>query len=78
LRGGGRPITPQTLFCINSNSKDFMALASMQFFEQRRVSLDAPVQRYLPWFHLADADASGLLQQARGNSWFRAVRLIHC
>jgi CubicO group peptidase (beta-lactamase class C family) len=54
----GRPVTPQTVFRIGSNSKGFTALAIMQLVEQGRVRLDAPVQRYLPWFHLADADAS--------------------
>jgi len=51
-------VTPQTLFRIGSNSKGFTALAIMQLVEQGRVRLDAPVQQYLPWFHLADADAS--------------------
>jgi CubicO group peptidase (beta-lactamase class C family) len=56
--GSGRPVTPQTLFRIGSNSKGLTALAIMQLVEQGRVSLDAPVRRYLPWFRLADADAS--------------------
>jgi CubicO group peptidase (beta-lactamase class C family) len=54
----GRAVSPQTLFRIGSNSKGFTALAIMQLVEQGRVSLDAPVQRYVPWFHLADGDAS--------------------
>src|SRR6266498_1170367 len=54
----GRPVTPQTPFRIGSNSKSFTALAVMQLVEQGRVDLGAPLQRYLPWFHLADADAS--------------------
>ncbi len=54
----GRAVTPQTLFRIGSNSKGITALAIMQLVEQGRVSLDAPVQQYLPWFHLADADTS--------------------
>jgi len=55
---GGRAVTPQTLFRIGSNSKGFTALAIMQLVEQGRVSLDAPVQQYLPWFRLTDADES--------------------
>jgi CubicO group peptidase (beta-lactamase class C family) len=54
----GRPVTPRTLFRIGSNTKGFTALAIMQLVEQGRVDLDAPVQRYLPWFRLADPDAS--------------------
>lgn len=34
------------------------ALAIMQLVEQGQIDLDAPVQRYLPWFQLADADAA--------------------
>jgi CubicO group peptidase (beta-lactamase class C family) len=54
----GRPVTPQTLFRIGSNTKGFTALALMQLVEQGGVRLDAPVQQYLPWFQLADSDAS--------------------
>jgi CubicO group peptidase (beta-lactamase class C family) len=67
-----RPVTPQTLFRIGSNTKGFTALAIMQLVEQGKVDLDAPVQRYLPWFHLADTDASAritveqLLHQTSG------------
>src|SRR5581483_11570000 len=52
----GRAVTPQTPFRIGSNSKGFTALAIMQLVEQGKVALDAPVQRYLPWFRLADPD----------------------
>jgi CubicO group peptidase (beta-lactamase class C family) len=54
----GRPVTPQTPFIIGSVSKSFTALAIMQLVEAGKVELDAPVQRYLPWFRVADADAS--------------------
>ena len=30
----------------------------MQLVEAGKIELDAPVQRYLPWFHVADAAAS--------------------
>src|SRR5262245_17215858 len=55
----GRPVTPQTPFIIGSLSKSFTALAIMQLVEAGKVELDAPVQRYLPWFHVADEQASG-------------------
>lgn len=54
----GRPVTPRTPFLIGSITKPFTALAVMQLVEAGMVELDAPVQRYLPWFHLADSAAS--------------------
>lgn len=39
-------------------SKSFTSLAVMQLVEAGKVELDAPVQRYLPWFHVADPTAS--------------------
>jgi len=54
----GRPVTPQTPFLIASTVKPFTALAIMQLVEAGRVELDAPVQRYLPWFRVADEAAS--------------------
>lgn len=56
--GGGRPMTPQTQMFIGSQSKSFTALAIAQLADQGRLDLDAPVQTYLPWFRVADADAS--------------------
>jgi CubicO group peptidase (beta-lactamase class C family) len=56
--GGDRAVTPQTPFPIGSLIKSFTALAVMQLVETGRVELDAPVQRYLPWFRVADAEAS--------------------
>jgi len=54
----GRAVTPQTPFILASVSKSFTALAVMQLVEAGRVALDAPVQRYLPWFRVADPVAS--------------------
>ena len=68
----GRKVTPQTPFYIGSTSKSFTALATMQLVEADKVELDAPVQRYIPWFRLADPDASAritvrdLLNQTSG------------
>ncbi len=59
--GAGQPVTPQTSFLLGSMSKAFTALAVMQLAEQGRIDLDAPVQRYLPWFQVADAGASPLI-----------------
>ena len=54
----GRPVTAQTPFTIGSVTKAFTALAAMQLVEAGQVELDAPVQRYLPWFRVADPQAS--------------------
>jgi CubicO group peptidase (beta-lactamase class C family) len=57
----GRPVTPQTPFLIGSITKSFTALAVMQLVEAGKVELDAPVQRYLHWFRVADPQASTLI-----------------
>ena len=54
----GRPVTPQTSFNIASASKTFTALAILQLVEAGKIELDTPVQKYLPWFQVADAGAS--------------------
>jgi CubicO group peptidase (beta-lactamase class C family) len=54
----GRSVTPQTPFITGSISKTFTALAVMQLVEDGKVDLDAAVQRYLPWFRVADPRAS--------------------
>ncbi len=70
----GRPVTPQTPFHIGSVTKSFTALAVMQLVEAGKIDLDAPVQRYLPWFELADKEAAAqmtvrhLLNQTTGIS----------
>src|SRR3990172_4762049 len=70
----GRAVTPQTPFYIGSVTKSFTALAVMQLVEAGKIDLDAPVQTYLPWFELADAEASAritvrhLLNQTTGIS----------
>ena len=54
----GRAVTAQTPFIIGSVTKSFTTLAIMQLVESGKVDLDAPVQRYLPWFRIADPAAS--------------------
>jgi CubicO group peptidase (beta-lactamase class C family) len=53
-----RTVTPQTPFLIFSTTKSFTALAIMQLVEAGKIELDTPVQRYLPWFRVADEAAS--------------------
>ncbi len=73
-RPGGETPAAQTPFAIGSLTKSFTALAIMQLVEAGKVELDAPVQRYLPWFCVADAQASAqitvrhLLNQTSGFS----------
>lgn len=73
---GGETPTPQTPFFIGSLTKSFTALAVMQLVETGKIDLDAPVQQYLPWFTLADPQASAqitvrhLLNQTSGISQF--------
>jgi CubicO group peptidase (beta-lactamase class C family) len=73
-RPGGEAPTPQTPFFIGSLTKSFTALAVLQLVEAGKIELDAPVQRYLPWFRIADPHASAeitvrhLLNQTSGLS----------
>jgi CubicO group peptidase (beta-lactamase class C family) len=70
----GRAITPQTPFPIGKVSKVFTALAVMQLVEAGKLDLNAPIQRYLPSFRVADEAASAritvrhLLTQTSGLS----------
>src|SRR6266705_1343147 len=68
----GQPVTPQTPFILGSLSKSFTALAIMQLIDAGKMALEASVQRYLPWFRVADRNASAqmpvyqLLHQTSG------------
>ena len=68
----GQLVTAKTPFMIGSNSKSFTALAIMELADAGTVELDAPVQRYMPDFQLADPAASAritvrqLLNQTSG------------
>ncbi|MFN8492381.1 MAG: serine hydrolase domain-containing protein [Caldilineaceae bacterium] len=77
------PVTAQTQFLVASLSKSFTAVATMQLVETGKLDLDAPVQRYLPDFTLADPAATQqitvrqLLNQVSGlsDAGFPAMRL---
>lgn len=56
--GGGRPMTAQTPMYIGSHSKSLTGTAIAQLAEQGKIELNAPVQAYLPWFRVADTEAS--------------------
>ncbi|HYT72295.1 MAG TPA: serine hydrolase domain-containing protein [Gemmatimonadales bacterium] len=50
--GAPDPVTTQSLFHMASLTKPFVATAIMQLVERRRVALDTPVTRYLPYFRV--------------------------
>jgi CubicO group peptidase (beta-lactamase class C family) len=58
----GQPVTPHTPFILGSLSKSFTAVAIMQLIAAGKMELDAPVQRYLPWFRVADRNASAQMR----------------
>ena len=72
--GEGRPVRADTPFYIGSVSKSFTALAVMQLVEAGKIELDRPVKEYLPWFAVADPEATSritvrhLLNQTSGLS----------
>ncbi len=52
------PVTPQTIFMLESVTKTFTALAIRQLAAAGKINLDAPVQAYIPEFRLADQEVS--------------------
>ncbi len=54
---GKDPTTPRSLFHMASITKPFVATAVMQLVEKGRMSLDAPITTYLPYFEIADPRA---------------------
>jgi CubicO group peptidase (beta-lactamase class C family) len=55
-REHGVPVTPETVFSLQSISKPFAAWAVMSLVEAGRVDLDAPVSRYLRRWSLPPSD----------------------
>lgn len=80
--GNGNDVTLETPFPIGSLTKSMTALSIMQLVEAGSIDLDAPVQTYLPWFTVADADASAtitirhLLNQTSGFSRATGIDLL--
>jgi CubicO group peptidase (beta-lactamase class C family) len=56
--GQGRSMTPQTPMYIGSQSKSITGMALAQLIEQGKVNLNDPVIDYIPWFGVADPDAT--------------------
>lgn len=80
--GRGHPVTADTPMYIGSVSKSFTGLAIMQLVAQGRIDRGAPVRTYLPWFEVADPDASAritvrqLLSHASGLSDLRYLESL--
>ncbi len=78
----GKVPTPQTPFIICSLTKSITALAVMQLVEAGKINLDAPMQRYLPWFTIADSRAAAqitvrhLLNQTSGFTIYTAQKTL--
>lgn len=77
----GDPVTPETPFLLASVSKSFTALGVMQLVEAGKIDLDAPVQKYLPWFTVASGEqaeitVAHLLYHTSGFSDFDAQQMI--
>jgi CubicO group peptidase (beta-lactamase class C family) len=50
----GAPVTLDSIFCVASIAKCFVATAVVQLAEQGKISLDEPLVQYLPYFKLDD------------------------
>lgn len=77
----GEPVTTETPFLLASVSKSFTALGVMQLVEAGKIELDAPVQKYLPWFGVASGEGAEitvahLLYHTTGFSDFDAQKMI--
>ena len=48
------PVTLDSVFCVQSVSKCFVATAVMQLAERGKLDLDVPLVQYLPYFQLDD------------------------
>src|ERR1700730_2482910 len=57
-KGANKSFTPATVIAVGSLTKSFTALAVMKLVEKGKLSLDAPVIKYLPWFHTANKEQS--------------------
>jgi CubicO group peptidase (beta-lactamase class C family) len=55
---GSKPVTPRTVFHVASITKTFVGTGVLQLVEEGRVDIDAPVQKYLPYFALDDPRTS--------------------
>ncbi|MBD8038430.1 beta-lactamase family protein [Solibacillus sp. A46] len=72
-------ITAKSPFTIGSISKSLTGLAIMKLVDEKIVNLNDPVQKYIPWFTLADEQAAAqitikhLLTQTSGFSMYNGL-----
>ncbi|MHA7832653.1 MAG: serine hydrolase domain-containing protein [Flagellimonas sp.] len=61
------PLKVDYSFAIGSLSKQFIAISVLRLVEQGKLTLDAPIQRYLPWFNTKeDITIESLLSHTSG------------
>jgi CubicO group peptidase (beta-lactamase class C family) len=48
------PVTMDSIFCVSSISKSFVATAVVQLAERGKIDLAAPIVQYLPYFQMDD------------------------
>lgn len=76
-----KKVTSKTPFAIGSISKSLTALAIVKLIEDKKIKLEDPVQRYLPWFKLKDSQISStitiqhLLTHTSGISTYEGLAL---
>ncbi|TKH09873.1 beta-lactamase family protein [Bacillus wiedmannii] len=76
-----KKVTSKTPFAIGSISKSLSALAIVKLIEDKKLKLEDPVQRYLPWFKLKDRQTSStitiqhLLTHTSGISTYEGLSL---
>nr|WP_088327890.1 serine hydrolase domain-containing protein [Bacillus cereus] len=76
-----KKVTSKTPFAIGSISKSLTALAIVKLIEDKKIKLEDPVQRYLPWFKLKDSQISStitiqhLLTHSSGISTYEGLLL---
>ncbi|OPD58204.1 serine hydrolase domain-containing protein [Bacillus anthracis] len=56
-----KKVTSKTPFAIGSISKSLTALAIVKLIEDKKIKLEDPVQRYLPWFKLKNPQISSTI-----------------
>jgi CubicO group peptidase (beta-lactamase class C family) len=59
--GGKEPVDENTLFMIGSNTKAFTATALAMLQEEKKISLDDKVSKWIPYFKLRDESANALV-----------------
>jgi D-alanyl-D-alanine carboxypeptidase len=62
-----KPVMPETLFEIGSIGKSFTAILVLQLVDEGKIDLEAPVDRYLPWF---------TVERPTGDSSIRIAHLL--